>query len=128
MPNISTLTLETMRSSTKTQIITNIRDYLTANMTKKQLITFLLDRDTVDDTQVVTYLPDGQVDKIVDWKRDAETNNKISGVVTNFSYYPTGEIDVIRVSQRDAANVETSHVRIKHYLDGRQPKITESND
>jgi hypothetical protein len=128
MPNISTLTLETMRSSTKTQIITNIRDYLTANMTKKQLITFLLDRDTVDDTQVVTYLPDGQVDKIVDWKRDAETNNKISGVVTNFSYYPTGEINVIRVSQRNADNVETSHVRIKHYLDGRQPKITESDD
>lgn len=42
--------------------------------------------------------------------------------VHDYTYYPTGEIDTIRLRVFDAMAVELSDVTLKHYIDGRQPE------
>ena len=124
MPKITDMTLEQLRAATVAEILSSIKDYLVAHCpTKRALIAFLLDADTLPDAPVCTYYPDGQIMQIVEVIRDAETGVVVSGVKTTYTYYPTGEVDVIVIAKLDAVDDEISRVKIKHYLDGRQPKI-----
>ena len=54
--------------------------------------------------------------------RDSE-GNLISKRVDKYSYYPTGEIDVITQQRWDEKGKMTEEKRVKHYTTGRQPAV-----
>ena len=118
MPYITDLTPSQLRSSTKTQIITSIREHLTANYTKRELIRFLLDCDRDNDTQICTYYPDGQIRRTRDVERDVETGVKTGSRIIDWDYYPSGAVKYITIVTLDAADVETSRIRIRHNGNG----------
>lgn len=120
LPNFD-LTLEQLRSMTRAQIRQAITDAI-APMSKREMIQWLLQADIVNDPPLRTYGADGQIIKQVEIDRDAETRERVRGKVTTWTYYPTGEVDTIIISDRDAVDGEISRRRIKHYRDGRPPK------
>ncbi len=126
MPLIANLTLAQLRLATKAQIITAIANYLTDRFSKRQLIAFLLDADIVTDPPARSYAKDGQPasETIID--RDAETGAAVITHTTRWTYYPTGEVDTITLSDLSAATGEETARTIKHYVDGRQPQVTRS--
>lgn len=125
MHALTALTFPQLRSATKAQIVTSIRDYLTANFTKRQLIQLLRDRDTEWDDPVQTYRPDGQIESQTEVERDEETGVQVSAKVITYSYYATGEVNKIIISILDENNVEVRRKTIKHFTDGKQPEVKE---
>ncbi len=118
MPLIANLTLAQLRAATKAQIITAIANYLTSNFTKRQLIGFLIDADAVADPPARTYRTDGQIESETIDTRDAETGSLVSSRQVRWSYYPTGEVDTIAITEGSTTR------RIKHYLNGQPPTVT----
>lgn len=123
MTNLTDLTLQQLRASTKAQIIASIRDYLTANYTRRQLIQFLRDRETEWDEPIRTYRTDGQIESQIEVERDEETGEIVSSKSITWSYYSTGEVNVILIIVYDATGIEIKRKRIKHFKDGRQPEV-----
>lgn len=67
---------------------------------------------------------DGKTTKWIEETRDSE--GLLVGKRTDeYTYYPTGETDVITQKKYDSQNelIPGSEKKIKHYLDGRQPEI-----
>ena len=123
MPNIIGLTKAEMQAMTAVQLRQAGKAYLDT-LTKHDLIVFYLDKSTDDDDPIVEYLgANGQISKLVIFTRDIETNAKQRSKVTLWTYYDTGEVNVITLKDLDAADVETQVIKVKHYLDGRQPKV-----
>ena len=125
MSNFTDLTSEQIRTATKEQIVANINSTL-ARMSKRDLVVLLLETETVSDTPVCTYGKDGQIAKQVEVERDVATGEKVSGRVIEWTYYKTGEVDKIIVSQRSAADKEIGRKVIQHYLDGKRPTVEET--
>lgn len=119
------VTLEQLRALTKTQIITKLSNWLTKNFTKRQLILWLMDIEVIDIEPVRTYRADGQIASETIVTKDTETNLQVNKRETLWSYYPTGEVNVITIKQYDSNNVLLHAKAIKHYKDGRQPTVTE---
>ena len=119
------VTLEQLRALTKTQIITKLSNWLTKNFTKRQLILWLMDIEVIDIEPVRTYRADGQIASETIVTKDTETNLQVNKRETLWSYYPTGEVNVITIKQYDSNNVLLHTKAIKHYKDGRQPTVTE---
>lgn len=119
-------TLTQLRGFTKTQLINGISTYLTNNMTKRQILIWLMDNTvTVADDSIRVTRADGQVTSITDVDRDLETGAMTGGRVVSYTYYPTGEVDTITISTRDASNAEIAKKIIKHYTDGKQPEVSQ---
>lgn len=123
--NVTNLTLAQLRAATKAQIITAIGNYLTNNFTKRQLILWLWDADVISDDPIIAYRPDGQIESQTEETRDVETGVVVGGRVVTWSYYPSGEVHTIIISQRDALNNEIARKIITHFLDGRRPEVSE---
>lgn len=119
------VTLEQLRALTKTQIINRLTTYLTNNMTKRQLILWLLDTDVIDLKPVRKYRADGQIKSETRIEVDTETAAQVRKRVTTWTYYPTGEVDTITIKTYNGANALLHTKAIKHYTDGRQPTVTE---
>jgi len=83
-----------------------------------------MDTEVFSRPPVIAKRPDGQIER-----REVETENalgdKIDSTVTTYSYFDTGEIHDITISDRDENNVETRRRRIRHFRDGRQPVMAE---
>lgn len=124
MPTLSDLTIQQMRASTKKQIIDSVDAYLTANFSRRDLIRFLRDRDTIWDDPLDTYRPDGQIASRIEIERDDDTLIQVSKKITTWTYYGTGEVNVILIQIYDENNVLKTTKRIKHYRDGRQPEAS----
>lgn len=118
MPNITNLTLAQLRAATKAQIITAISNYLTNNFTKRQIIVLLMDADSIADPPARTYRTDGQIESETLDMRDTETAAVVASRQVLWSYYPSGEVDTITVTEGETVR------SIKHYLDGKQPSVT----
>lgn len=114
------LTPAQLRAMTRAEIRTAIVDAVSA-MSKREMIVWLIQTDAVEDDPIVTY-ENGQIVRRVEITRDPETGARMRGRVTTWSYYATGEVDIITISNRDSADGEVSKKRIKHYRDGRPPK------
>ena len=125
----TTMTLEQLKAATVGEILKNVGQYIAANYTKRQIITWLLLDDTeaksIPDKVVVTKDDQKRVVKRVEVDRDPETGIALGGRVTTWQYFATGEIRYIVISDRDAENVETRKRTIQHYRDGRQPVVSE---
>jgi hypothetical protein len=119
------VTLEQLRALTKTQIINKLSTYLTNNMTKRQLILWLMNMDVIDIEPVRTYRADGQIESETTITVGTETNAQVNKRVTTWTYYATGEVNVITIKQYDGSNNLLHTKAIKHYKDGRQPTVTE---
>ena len=119
------VTLEQLRALTKTQIINRLSTWLTKNFTKRQLILWLMDIEVLDDEPVRTYRADGQITSEIIVTRDTETNAQVNKREVNWTYYATGEVNIITIKQYDSNNVLLHTKAIKHYKDGRQPTVTE---
>ena len=119
------VTLAQLRSFTKTQIINRLSTLLTNNMTKRQLILWLMDADVINIEPVRTYRADGQIESETTIDVDTETNLQVNKRKVNWTYYATGEVDVITIKTYDGANNLLRTKAIKHYKDGRQPTVTE---
>lgn len=123
MPNLSDLTIDQLRAATKAQLVTAITNKLNA-MTKRRIIEFLMDKLDFHDEPQVAYRPDGQIASKAEVRRDAN-GTKAGECRIAWAYYPTGEVDIITVQELDASDAEVSYKTIKHYIDGRQPVMTE---
>ena len=119
------VTLEQLRALTKTQIINKLSTYLTNNMTKRRLILWLMDMDVIDIEPVRTYRADGQIESETTITVDTETNAQVNKRVTTWTYYATGEVNVITIKQYDGSKNLLRTKAIKHYQDGKQPTVTE---
>jgi hypothetical protein len=119
------VTLEQLRARTKAQIITKLSNWLTNNMTKRQLILWLMDIEVMDTPPVRTYRADGQIEYESTTLVDTETYLQVNKREVTWSYYPTGEVDVITIKQYDSNDALIRTKAIKHYIDGRQPTVTE---
>ena len=123
--NISDMTIQQLRAATKAQIITSISAYLQANFTRRELIRLLRDRDTDWDEPIRTYRADGQIESQIEIERDDDTQVQVSKRVMTWTYYATGEVNVIKTDIYDAVDALVRTRRVKHYRDGKQPEATE---
>ena len=119
------VTLEQLRVLTKAQIINKLSTWLTNNFTKRQLILWLMDMDVMTIEPVRTYRADGQIESETTITVDTETNAQVNKRVTTWTYYATGEVNVITIKQYYGSNNLLHTKAIKHYKDGRQPTVTE---
>jgi len=119
------VTLEQLRAFTKTQLINKLSTWLTNNFTKRQLILWLMDIEVVEDTPVRTYREDGQITSETTVTKDTETNQQVNKREVSWTYYATGEVNVITIKTYNGNNVLLHTKAIKHYKDGRQPTVTE---
>ena len=119
------VTLEQLRALTKTQIINRLSTWLTNHFTKRQLILWLMDMDVIAIEPVRTYRADGQIESETAIEVDTETNTQVNKRVVTWTYYATGEVNVITIKVYDGANNLLHTKAIKHYKDGRQPTVTE---
>jgi hypothetical protein len=119
------VTLEQLRALTKTQIINKLSTWLTKNFTKRQLILWLMDIEVMDMPPIRTYRADGQIASETIVTKDTGTNLQVNKREATWTYYATGEVNVITIKQYDANNVLLHTKAIKHYKDGRQPTVTE---
>jgi queuine/archaeosine tRNA-ribosyltransferase len=119
------VTLEQLRAYTKTQIISKLSTWLKNNFTKRQLILWLMEIDVMQLEPERIYQVDGQIASEISVTVDTETNLQVSKREVTWTYYATGEVNVITIKQYDANNVLLHAKAIKHYKDGRQPTVTE---
>ena len=115
----TTLTLDQMKAATVAQILADVA----ANNTKREICTELLGSDRISDV-AVTYDDQKRIVKRVETERDLLTGDVLGSVVTTHTYYKTGEIEDIVVSERDAKDAETARRTIKHFADGKQPTVS----
>ncbi len=85
-----------------------------------------MDIERTPDRQVVTHDEQGRVILVLDIDRDTETGALLGATRTVWTYYDTGEVNVITIRRYDADQQEIvgAGLRIKHYTDGRPPKST----
>lgn len=119
------VTLEQMRAFTKTQLINKLSTWLTNNMTKRQLILWLMNVETLALDPVRVYRADGQIESESIITVNTETNLQVNKREVTWTYYTSGEVDVIIIKQYDSNDVLLHTKAIKHYKDGRQPTVTE---
>ena len=115
----TTLTLEQMKAATVAQIMADVA----AQNDKAAIVSELLGTDRTSDV-AVTYDDQKRIVKRVETERDLLTGDVLGGRVTTHSYYKSGEIQDIVVSERDAKDAETGGHTIKHFTDGRQPTVS----
>lgn len=125
MPNVTGLTLDELRSKTRSQIMTAINAFFSP-MSKRDLIVWLLDATATNERQVVTYYPDGQVKLVTTAIQDIETGARLSSQKVQFAYFASGEIRLIRVKNYDADGNELTGQgwRIESQSPGAQPVRT----
>lgn len=121
MPDWTTLTLAELRASTKAGIIRDVGQWMAANMSKREIIVWLMDTERIPDRAVVTRDDQGRIVRCVDVDRDPGTGDALGGRVMTWTYFATGEVRFITASVRDADNNEVRRWRIRHFRDGRQP-------
>lgn len=119
------VTLEQLRAMTKAEIITRLSKWFTNNFTKRQLILWLMDIEAMPLDPVRTYRADGQIESETTVTVDTETDAKLEKRVTTWSYYTTGEVNIITIEVYDGSNNLLRTKVIKHYTNGRQPTVTE---
>ena len=125
------LTPEQLRAVTKEQIITKIVEGLTS-MSRKKICEFVW---TIKDLRLTDItlstlttnhnVPEGQLLRV--YEKTDILGNKLGSTKTEWTYYPTGEVDIITISGLDAQDQVVSQKRIKHFTDGRQPILLPTN-
>ena len=121
------LTLQDLRDATHTELMQGIHFGL-VNYPKKELCEIMWAMKTMDPfgmkietLKMNRNVPEGQLLRIHE-KTDL-LGNKTGSTKTEWTYYPTGEVDLIVLSELDGLDVVVGVKKIKHYLDGKQPEV-----
>ena len=121
------LTLEQLRAATKDQIITRVVNILTS-MSRKRICEFVWTIKDVSfepislSTLTLNHdVPEGQLLRV--YEKTDILGNKTGSTKTEWTYYPTGEVDTITITELDNLDQTISTQTIKHFTDGRQPVI-----
>lgn len=112
--------ISTLQAKTDTELKTLV----TADMTKRDLLVKLVGSEVIPTEPVRKYRLDKQIESEYSEEHDVETNALLKKRTTLWTYYKTGEVDTITITETDALGYGTKKV-IKHYLD-RQPTVTAS--
>ena len=96
--------------------ITELKEIVTADLTKLDLLIQIAGSETLSDEPVRTYRKDGQIESQSEVYRDVETNKIVSTKQMTWTYYKTGEVDEIAITENGKTKT------IKHFLD-RQPEV-----
>ena len=99
--------------------IDELKTIVTADLTIRDLLIQITGSETIADEPVRTYRKDGQIESQSETFRDVETNEIVSTKQMTWTYYKTGEVDEITITENGKTKV------IKHYIDGRQPTVME---
>ena len=116
--------IETPITDLQKQTVTQLKTALTADMTKRDLLIIANGGSDKLSEMASTYDKNGLVIK-TETIRDVETNAIISTNVITYTLYPKGEVDEITIIVKDGSGKEISRKVIKHYIDGKQPTVTE---
>lgn len=130
MASLTNMALAQMRAATVAQLRAAVKAKIDI-LSKKQIIRLELwvrqwdpaTVVTIQDADTRTDWPDGQIKQRVSVMRD-ESGAKVGTRRVDHTYYPTGEVDEIVVTELDGADVVTSTKTIKHFTDGRQPVVS----
>jgi hypothetical protein len=115
-------TLEQAQNATKAQIVTAITNKLNS-YTKRQILTWLMEEVEFSDSPTVTTNPNGEISSQDEITRDIETNAPTHRRHVDWTYYPTGEVDIITISEFDENDALISEKKIKHYKDKKAPEV-----
>ena len=115
----TTLTLNELRAATVSQILADVE----AQNDKREIVSELLGQDRISDRPTITYDEKQRIVKRVEVERDLLTGEVLESRETTHSYYKTGEIQDITITERDAKDAETARRTIHHFTDGRQPVV-----
>jgi hypothetical protein len=118
-----------LRKLTKRQILDAVVAALdTPSTTKRALLAFLMDGETLPDAPKTKHRADGQIQEREDALRDVETDAVTQRTVTTWSYYedePRRPVNEIITTVYDGAGAVVSKRTVKHFPDGRQPIAVE---
>ena len=123
---LSDLTIQDLRNATLVQIQTAIKNKVD-NLSKKQLIILILKVADIDIEKFeIQDREEGEGDSRGQlWQlrvmRDV-LGNKLRSTRFDWSYYPTGTVDIVTTTEMDAEDRVILIKRLKHYPDGRQPE------
>jgi len=116
-------TMAQVQAATKAQTITAINNLLNT-YSKAQIVTWLLNNAvTYPGNSSVTYGTNGQIASQTDINYDLNTGLQTNGKKVTWTYYATGEVNMITIQTLDANNNVTQTKTIQHYTDGRQPTV-----
>ena len=101
----------------QTKTVDQLKVDLTAGMTKRDLLIELIGSETITSKPIRKYRRDGQIESQSEVFRDVETNKVIGTKQITWTYYKTGEVDEIAITENGKTKI------IKHYLD-RQPEVS----
>lgn len=102
---------------------TELKTLVTADMTKRDMLIKLVGSEVVRTEPVRKYRFDKQIESEYSEEHDVETNVLLKKRTTLWTYYKTGEVDTITITETDELGNGTKKV-IKHYIDGKQPTAT----
>ena len=97
--------------------VDELKAVVTQDKTKRELLIEIVGAETLSDEPARTYCKDGQIESQSEVMRDVETNEIVSTKQMTWTYYKTGEVDEITITENGKTKV------IKHYIDGRQPEV-----
>ena len=121
MPNWTTMTLAELRARPLPAIVENIANWMKFNMTKAEIMEWLLDTDCLFDPPEITRDAQGNIRHRKQIGRYVETGKQKHNNETTYTYYPNGDIEDITIVHRDGDDNITEQYTIHHYQDGRQP-------
>jgi len=107
---------EQLPRTSKEQIIATLSTY-----SKHELALLITGSETYADPPICTWRKDGQIKSQVDVTRDISTGRAISSREISWTYYKSGEVDIITTIYKDTTGKETLQHAVKHFTDGRQP-------
>lgn len=121
------LTLDQLRAATKDQILTRLTSVF-ASMSRKKICEFIwtikgvpFEGVTLSTLTVNHDVSEGQLLRV--YEKTDILGNKLGSQKMEWTYYPTGEVDTITVSDLNALDQIISQKTIKHFTDGRQPVL-----
>jgi hypothetical protein len=110
--------INSLRDATREQLGAEIA----AKLTKRELLILAVGAEKISSTPERVYGEDGQITEETTVETDVETGETRTQHVT-WSYYKTGEVDVIEIIVLDTNGKIAKQKKIKHYVDGREPEV-----
>jgi Mg2+/Co2+ transporter CorB len=100
------------------------------NLTLKELITERSDlvqaiKNGEDENETASHVEKDKKGRVKKWTEETKDLDGIliSKRVDEYSYYKTGEVDIITQQVYDSKGELVSEKKVKHFVDGRRPEV-----
>ena len=92
-------------------------------LTKAKLRALRFKGETVSESKMTKDPKTGDLGKLVVKTRDLLSGDLLGSEETEWTYFPTGEVNLIRTTVRDGSGKVKAKRKIEHFKDRRQPRI-----